>query len=209
MLKATVLIVLVAGSYALPFGTGVEDANAYIDSIINFEMPERMYHLDPLTSSNFQPVNANNRDVKVRFVSTRVTGLRDIRRDGDCQLTPSVDDQPRKLECVLRTDLHYSVVVNATNGNVALHDVSVSGSFENVTGPLIFTFQGLFPKKAEFQARFDAMTHRTRLEVAHAEWYKFFHSEYYRVMIYLFEYATKRVYASEFLRASKDIPFPE
>lgn len=197
------------GSYALPYGTGVEDANAYIDYIINFEMPGRLRPLDPLTSSNFQPVNANNRDVSVRFVSTRVTGLRNIRREGDCQLTPSVDDKPRTLQCVFRTDLHYSVVVNATSGNVSLHDVSGSGTFENVTGPLIFTFEGLFPKKVEFQARFDRMIQETRPERLYAEWYNLFSSEYHTVMIYLFEYTTRRVFASEFLRATKDVPFPE
>lgn len=209
MLKPAVLIALVASSYALPFGDGVEDGNAYIDSILSFEMPSRMPRLDPLETFNFQPVNANNRDVSVRFVSTSMTGLRNIRRDGDCQLTSAVDDQPRTLRCALKTDLHYDVVVNMTSGNTALHGVSVSGTFENVTGPLTLTFTGLFPVKAEFPASFDRMTYMKSLESSHAEWYNLFYSEHYTVMIYLFEYTTRKVFASEFLRAAKDTPFPQ
>uniref|UniRef100_G3MTN7 FHA domain-containing protein n=1 Tax=Amblyomma maculatum TaxID=34609 RepID=G3MTN7_AMBMU len=168
-----------------------------------------MATLDPLTSRNFQPINGNHRDISVRFLSTNVTGLRQIRRDGDCQLTRAVDEHPTTLRCSLLTDLHYEVVVNFRYNNMTIRNLSVNGTFYDVKGPLTVTFKRSLPVKLDFSPRFDAMVNSLARRFPRPKWYDLMEKEFYLTMIHLFEFATQKAFATEMFRAAKDVPFPE
>ncbi|XP_077483600.1 uncharacterized protein LOC144093773 [Amblyomma americanum] len=218
MWTALLLIAFVAGTHGLSGDVTaedvnpiVEDANAYVDSVIEFELPRRMGILDPLTRRNFQPINGNHLYVSVRFVTINMTGFRQIRRDGDCQVTRVVDERRTTVRCDLLTDLDYLVVVNATatHKNIERRNVKVNGTFHAVKGPLTVTFERSLPVKVEFSPRYDGMANSVAQKYPRPMWYEFLEHEFYFTMIQLFEYATQKVFATEMLRAVKDIPFPE
>ncbi|KAL1443179.1 hypothetical protein MTO96_030416 [Rhipicephalus appendiculatus] len=189
----------------------VEDANAYIDSVLEFELPKRMATLDPLTARNFQPVNGHHLNgTNMRFVFFRVTGLRDIRRDGDCQLTRANEEHPTTLECNLATELRYDVVANLTYPNTTRRNVKINGTFEGVRGPLTVTFQRSLPTKVEFSPRYEAMRDSVSVRrQARPNWYVVMEREIHLQMISVFEYATERAFAKAMLNAAKEVPFPE
>ncbi|KAH7952044.1 hypothetical protein HPB52_017408 [Rhipicephalus sanguineus] len=192
-------------------GANVEDANAYIDSVLEFELPKRMATLDPLKAHNFQPVNGHHLNgTNMRFVFFEVTGLQDIRRDGDCQLTRADEEHPTTLECTLATELRYDVVANVTYQNTTLHDVKINGTFEGVRGPLTVTFQRSLPAKVEFSPRYDATWDSVSLSrQARPHWYVIMEREIYLQMINVFEFVTKKAFAKAMFNAAKEVPFPE
>lgn len=192
-------------------GASVEDANAYIDSVLEFELPKRMAALDPLKAHNFQPVNGHHLNgANMRFVFFKVTGLRDIRRDGDCQLTRADEERPTTLECNLATKLGYDVVANLTYQNTTLHNLKINGTFEGVRGPLTVTFERSLPAKVEFSPRYDAMWNSvSRSQQARPRWYDIMEREIHLQMLNVFEFVTKKAFAKAMFNAAKEVPFPE
>ncbi|KAH8023980.1 hypothetical protein HPB51_020653 [Rhipicephalus microplus] len=199
------------GVGALDNNANVEDANAYIDSVLEFELPKHTAKLDPLKARNFQPVNGHHLNgTNMRFVFFSVTGLRDISRDGDCQLTRANEEHPTTLECNLATELRYDVVAELTYPNATLRKVKINGTFEGVRGPLTVTFERSLPAKVEFSPRYDAMWDSVSAgRKARPTWYAVMERELHLQMMNVFEYATKRVFAKAMLNAAKEVPFPE
>ncbi|XP_037572864.1 uncharacterized protein LOC119455533 [Dermacentor silvarum] len=211
MLAAIFVIALIGGSHGFESDADVEDANAYVDSVLEFELPRRMATLDPVKARDFQPMNGKHLyGPSVRFVFFSVTGFRDIRRDGDCQLTRADEEHPTVLQCKLSTKLRYDVVVNMTYENTTMHDVRINGTFHGVSGPLTVTFRRSLPVKVEFSPRYDVMLDSVGMRRARPHWYTgIMEREFHLAMIHVFEFATRRVFAKEMFNAAKDVPFPE
>ncbi|XP_050034058.1 uncharacterized protein [Dermacentor andersoni] len=210
MLAAIFVVALIGGSRGFENNADVEDANAYVDSVLEFELPRRMATLDPVKARDFQPMNGKSlHGPWVRFVSFSVAGLRDIRRDGDCQLTRADEERPTTLECTLSTELRYDVVVNMTYGNTTRPHVRINGTFHGVRGPLTVTFKRSLPAKVEFSPRYELMLDSVGAGPARPHWYGRVEREFHVAMSHVFDFATRKVFAKEMFNAAKDVPFPE
>ncbi|XP_070394171.1 uncharacterized protein [Dermacentor albipictus] len=210
MLAAIFVVALIGGSCGFEKDADVEDANAYVDSVLEFELPRRMATLDPVKARDFQPMNGKSlHGPWVRFVFFSVTGLRDILRDGDCQLTRADDERPTSLECTLSTELRYDVVVNVTYGNTTRHNVRINGTFHGVSGPLTVTFQRSLPAKVEFSPRYEFMLDSVGMRPARPHWYGKVDREFHVAMSHVFNFVTRKAFAKEMFNAARDVPFPE
>lgn len=210
MLAAIFIVAFAVGSHGLGYDPDVEDANAYVDSVLEFELPSRAGIFDPLTTHGFQPMNGHHLNgPSVRFVSFSVTGLRDVRRDGDCQLIRAQDEQPTTLKCDLSTELSYVAVVNMTFGNTTMHNVRLNGTFHGVKGPLTVIFRRSLPEKVEYVPRYEYMVDNVAWQQVRPHWYDVIQREFYLAMIHVFEFATNKVFAQQMFYAAKGVPFPE
>ncbi|XP_075549621.1 uncharacterized protein LOC142583158 [Dermacentor variabilis] len=210
MLAAIFVVALIGGSRGFENNADVEDANAYVDSVLEFELPARMATLDPVQARDFQPMNGKHlHGPWVRFVFFSVTGLRDIRRRGDCQLTRADEERPTTLECTLSTELRYDVVVNMTYENTTRHHVPINGTFHGVSGPLTVAFKRSLPAKVEFSPRYEFMLDSVGTGPARPHWYDRVEREFHVAMSHVFYFATRKAFAKEMFNAAKDVPFPE
>ncbi|CAN7983886.1 unnamed protein product [Ixodes hexagonus] len=182
-------------------------ANLYMDWIIDIEATSKQSHLDPLITENFQPANSGHTNVSTRFARANVTGLGQFRREGDCNVTHSVESDTQEIICELVTELQFNVVTNVTYQGVTKPNVSATSNLYGVKGPFTLILRNWKPISVEFSPRFDG-AETTLGGSRDCDKNEAVCLEFHTRLIRLFEYATGKVFARAVLNAARRVPFP-
>ncbi|CAN7980727.1 unnamed protein product [Ixodes pacificus] len=202
-----IFVTLIASSMGGLPTVDKQGANLYIDLILYAEKTSTQSHLDPLLMENFQPVNYNHRNVSVRFVRSKVKGLGEFRRKGDCNVTRSLESNTREIVCQLSTRLRFNGVMNVTYQGVTKPEVAGRALFYGVKGPLTMVLRGWKTLSVEFSPRFDGAEMSLGESKDCGKNTAICH-EFYTRLIHLFEYATQKVFVKAILNGARRVPLP-
>ncbi|KAM7314470.1 hypothetical protein ISCGN_004254 [Ixodes scapularis] len=200
-----IFVTLIASSVGGFLTDDTQGANLYIDWILLAAKTSTQSHLDPLLRENFQPINGNHRDVSVRFVRSKLKGLGEFRRKGDCNVTRSLESNTREIVCQLSTELRFNGVMNVTYQGVTKPEVAATALFYGVNGPVTMLLKGWKTLSVKFSPRYDGAQISLgeskdcgkNAAVCH---------EFYTQLIHLFEYATQKVFVKAILNGARRVP---
>lgn len=203
-----IFIAIIAGATGSPVDDSkIDDANLYMDWIVDSVLQKNIGHLDPLVTYNFQPYNGHHRDMSIRFVHFNVTGLSHFARHGNCDPIESDGSGIASVKCELVTHLHYLVVVDVTFKGVTTKNVTLTGTFLNVKGPVTIRMQKSKTVSVEFSPYFDENAWNFD-EIEHKFGKMPIRRELHAKLITMFDFVTRIVFRREMFHATQRVPFP-